>query len=86
MSHSRLEIFNGVFRSDLYRASLLLGLWITASIYQVSRIPRPLPGLSEVGQHFLDELVQYIVKNDLRCGACSMSELILDHVTAMLDL
>ncbi|PYH97126.1 hypothetical protein BO71DRAFT_144867 [Aspergillus ellipticus CBS 707.79] len=54
----------------------------------------PLAGLSGVGPGFLDEFISYIVKNNLasiiglqvlRCGDDSMSELILDQATVMLD-
>ncbi|KAJ5291518.1 hypothetical protein N7478_000769 [Penicillium angulare] len=54
----------------------------------------PLPDLSGVGPRFLDEFIIYIVKNDLTsliglqvlgCGNYSMSELILDKGTVMLE-
>jgi hypothetical protein len=54
----------------------------------------PLPDLSAVGWGFLDEFINYIVRNNLTsliglqvlgCGDASMSELILDQGTVMLD-
>lgn len=54
----------------------------------------PLPDLSGVGPRFLDEFSNYIVKNNLTsliglqvlgCGDYSMSELILDQGTVILD-
>ncbi|KAF2460063.1 hypothetical protein BDY21DRAFT_384470 [Lineolata rhizophorae] len=54
----------------------------------------PLPDLSGVGQGFLPEFVNYIIRNNLTsliglqvlgCGDKSMSELILDQGTVMLD-
>ncbi|KAM5439466.1 hypothetical protein MferCBS31731_004563 [Microsporum ferrugineum] len=54
----------------------------------------PLPDLSGVGQHFLEEFINYIVTNGLvsliglqvlGCGDCSMTELVLDQGTVMLD-
>ena len=54
----------------------------------------PLPDLSDVGLLFLDEFINYISKNNLAsliglqvlgCGEDSMSELILDQGTVMLD-
>lgn len=54
----------------------------------------PLPDLSGVGPEFLDEFINYIVKNNLAsliglqvlgCSDSSMSELILDHGTVMLE-
>lgn len=54
----------------------------------------PLPDLSGVRGGFLDEFVNYIVKNNLTsliglqvlgCDDCSLSELILDQGTVMLD-
>lgn len=54
----------------------------------------PLPDLSGVGPGFLDEFINYIVKNNLTsliglqvlgCSDDSMSELILDQGTVMLD-
>lgn len=54
----------------------------------------PLPDTSSVGEDFLTELVIYIIENNLTsliglqvlgCGDRSMSELILDNGTVMLD-
>lgn len=54
----------------------------------------PLPDLSGVGQNFLTDFIDYIVQNNLTnliglqvlgCGDDSMSELILDHGTVMVD-
>lgn len=54
----------------------------------------PLPDLSEVGQGFLAEFLEYLVKNNLQniiglqvlgCMDQSMSELILDQATVMLE-
>ncbi|KAF3480213.1 uncharacterized protein GIQ15_05560 [Arthroderma uncinatum] len=54
----------------------------------------PLPDLSGVRPQFLDSFINYLVKNDLTsviglqvlgCSNCSMSELILDQGTVMLD-
>ncbi|KAL4934918.1 hypothetical protein BDV06DRAFT_144387 [Aspergillus oleicola] len=54
----------------------------------------PLPDLSSVGRGFLDEFINYIARNNLTnliglqvlgCSGDSMSELILDQGTVMLD-
>jgi hypothetical protein len=54
----------------------------------------PLPDLSGVGPGFLDEFIEYIIKKNLTsliglqilgCGDGSMSELILDQATVMVE-
>ncbi|CEO58412.1 hypothetical protein PMG11_03139 [Penicillium brasilianum] len=54
----------------------------------------PLPDMSKVGLHFLDEFIEYIVQNSLTnliglqvlgCDENSMSELILEQGTVMLN-